>query len=158
MKLRRDRPPAVDGLAPGERVLASGTGPDGDVAATTHRLLLRDTSVAWTAVETASWDGDAQLLVVTEVPDARGRRLRHRVALEAPRRLVDVVREQVTQSVVVSRHVPVDGRRGIRVTGRRSPADEIVWTVQVDTGIDLRDPATKARVDAAVALVRNEVE
>ncbi|SEF18663.1 hypothetical protein SAMN04488561_6729 [Jiangella alba] len=158
MRLRRSAPPVVDGLEPGERVLASGSGPDGHVAATTHRLLLRDTSIPWTAVETASWDGDAELLVVTEVPDARGRRARHRVALESPRRLVDVVREQVTQSVVISRHIPVDGRRGVRVTGRRTPSDDLAWTVQVDSGIDLRDPATKSRVDAAVALVRNEVE
>ncbi|WP_157574850.1 hypothetical protein [Jiangella muralis] len=158
MRLRRSAPAVVDGLAPGERVLASGTGPDGDVAATTHRLRLRDTSVAWSAVETASWDGDAELLVVTEVPDARGRRLRHRVALESPRPLVDVVREQVTQSVVISRHIAVDGRRGVRVTGRRTPADDLVWTAALDSGIDLRDPETKARVDAAVALVRNEVE
>lgn len=158
MKLRRERPPAVDGLEAGERVLATAGGPDGDVAATTHRLLLRGTAVEWTRVETAAWDGDAELLVVTEVPDARGRRARHRVALHSPRRLVDVVREQVTQSVVISRHVAVDGRRGVRVTGRRTPADEIVWTAALDSGLDLRDPDTKARVDAAVALVRNEVE
>ncbi|TDD70068.1 hypothetical protein E1262_10910 [Jiangella aurantiaca] len=158
MRLRRQRPPAIDGLAPGERVLATADGPDGEVAATTHRLLLRGTSVEWARVETAAWDGDAELLVVTELPDGNGRRRRHRVALESPRRLVDVVREQVTQSVVISRHVAVDGRRGVRVTGRRTPSDEIVWTAAVDSGIDLRDPGTKARVDAAVALVRNEVE
>ncbi|PZF82456.1 hypothetical protein C1I92_16650 [Jiangella anatolica] len=139
-------------------MLATGDGPDGDVVATTSRLLLRGGSVAWTSVETASWDGEAEVLVVTEVPDARGRRTRHRVALSSPRRLVDVVREQVTQSVVISRHITVDGRRGVRVTGRRTPSDELAWTVQVDSGIDLADPATKARVDAAVALVRNEVE
>lgn len=158
MKLRRQRPPNIEGLEQGERVLAAASGPDGDVAATTRRLLLRDTSIEWTRVETASWDGDAELLVVTEVPDARGQRRRHRVALESPQRLVDVVREQVTQSVVISRHIAVDGRRGVRVTGRRTPADDIVWTAALDSGIDLRDPATKARVDAAVALVRNEVE
>ncbi|RIQ22519.1 hypothetical protein DY240_13755 [Jiangella rhizosphaerae] len=139
-------------------MLATAGGPDGDVVATTRRLLLRGTSVEWVRVETAAWDGDAAVLVVTEVPDSRGRRGRHRVALESPGRLVDVVREQVTQSVVISRHVAVDGRRGVRVTGRRTPADEIVWTAAVDSGLDLRDPGTKARVDAAVALVRNEVE
>jgi hypothetical protein len=158
VKLRRRGPGQIDGLEKGERVLAAAAGPDGEVVATTHRLRLRDTSVEWSRVETASWDGDAELLVVTEVPDARGHRTRHRVALESPQRLVDVVREQVTQSVVISRHIPVDGRRGVRVTGRRTAADEIVWTAALDSGIDLRDPDTKARVDAAVALVRNEVE
>lgn len=128
------------------------------MVATTHRLRLRDTAIEWSQVETASWDADAELLVITQVPDARGHRARHRVSLETPMRLLDVVREQVTQSVIISRHIPVDGRRGVRVTGRRTPADEIVWTAALDSGIDLRDPATKARVDAAVALVRNEVE
>lgn len=158
MKLRRRGPGQIDGLEKGERVLAAAAGPDGEVVATTHRLRLRDTSVEWSRVETASWDGDAELLVVTEVPDSRGHRQRHRVALESPQRLVDVVREQVTQSVVISRHILVDGRRGVRVTGRRTAADEIVWTAALDSGIDLHDPGTKARVDAAVALVRNEVE
>jgi hypothetical protein len=158
VKLRRERPVRIEGLEKGERVLAAAAGPDGEVTATTHRLLLRDTSIEWSRVETAAWDGDAELLVVTEVPDARGQRRRHRVALESPRRLVDVVREQVTQSVVISRHIAVDGRRGVRVTGRRTTAGDIVWTAALDSGIDLRDPDTKARVDAAVALVRNEVE
>ncbi|TDE11510.1 hypothetical protein [Jiangella asiatica] len=157
MRLRRRNPP-IDGMVPGERVLAAATGPDGEVVATTHRLMLRDTAIEWSRVDTASWDGEAELLALTEVPEPTGRQRRHRVALDQPGRLVDVVREQVTASVLISRHVAVNGRRGVRVTGRRTASDEIVWSAALDPGIDLDDPATRVRVDAAVALVRNEVE
>ncbi|WP_051426226.1 hypothetical protein [Jiangella gansuensis] len=157
MRLRR-RTPDIDGLVSGERVLATAGGPDGDVVATTHRLFLRDTEVEWSRVDTATWDGDAELLAVTEVPESTGRQRRHRVALRHPGRLVDVVREQVIASVLISRHLAVDGRRGVRVTGRRTPSGEIVWSAALDAGIDMNDPAIRERVDAAVALVRNEVE
>lgn len=157
MRLRR-RFPDIGGLERGERVLATASGPDGDVVATTHRLILRDTSVEWTRIDSAAWDGDDQVLALTEVPERTGRQRHHRVAVEEPGRLVDVVREQVTASVLISRHVAVDGRRGVRVTGRHTPGDEIVWSAALDSGVDLADPVTKQRVDAAVALVRNEVE
>jgi hypothetical protein len=77
--------------------------------------------------------------------------------VEDPRRLLDVVREQVTASVVLTRHVPIDGSLGVRVTGRRR-RDGIAWLVAVDDGLRLDDPAIRRLVDAAVASVRAEVE
>lgn len=159
MRLRRTRD--VEGLEPRERVLATATGPDGRVVATTYRLMLPSAAgaaVEWGKVETATWDGDERVLAVAEVAGPSGRHRRHSVVIDEPGRLVDVVREQVTASVIISRHIVVDGRRGVRVTGRRTPQDEIVWSAVLDPGVDMDDPATRERVQAAVALVRGEVE
>jgi hypothetical protein len=83
----------------------------------------------------------------------------HRLRFEQPGRLLDVIREQVTASVVISRYVPVDGERGVRVTGRRRAGQVgLRWVVAVDTGLDLADPSVRALVDTAVAGVRAEVE
>src|SRR5690349_12502243 len=105
MGFRRSR--AVDGLEQGERVLARASGPVGETVATTLRLLPAGDlarGVEWSLIEKAGWDATEDVLDVVEVPDATGRRRRHRVAIDKPGRLVDVVREQVTASVVISRH------------------------------------------------------
>lgn len=159
MGLRRSRD--SDGLERGERVLATASGPDGDTVATTFRLVPAGdlaSGVEWNMIERASWDGEESVLDVVEVPDASGRKRRRRLAISRPGRLVDVVREQVTASVVISRHITVEGRRGVWVTGRRSRHGDIAWSVVLDSGIDIADASTRARVDAAVVLVRGEVE
>jgi hypothetical protein len=97
------------------------------------------------------------VLVVAESAPLGSPRRDHRLRVEDPRRLLDVVREQVTASVVLTRHVPIDGSLGVRVTGRRR-RDGITWLVAVDEGLRLEDPAIRRLVDAAVASVRAEVE
>ncbi|PSL07005.1 hypothetical protein CLV30_102394 [Haloactinopolyspora alba] len=162
MRLRRNRD--VEGLRPGERLLAKAESTDGgDVVATSRGLRLPggpegSEEVEWSSIESASWDGDDNRLDVREVPDAAGGRRRHRVALQEPGPLVDIVREQVTASVLISRHVPVTGGRGVRVTGRRTADDKIVWSAQLDAGVDVNDPDVREQVEAAVSQVRNEVE
>jgi hypothetical protein len=159
------RPRGISGLDPGEKVLAATTGPGGDIVATTHRLLLPgppetepETGVAWSQIDTATWDGDDRVLMVSEIPDETGDQRRHRVVVDEPDPLVDVVRERVTASVVISRRIPIKGHRGVRVTGRRTARDELMWSVLLDPGVNIDDPDTRNRVNDAVALVRSEVE
>lgn len=147
----------VDGLERGERVVARGSGPAGRVVATNRRLLLPDVAVTWERVERASWDGDEETLYVTEIlPNGRSRP--HRVAITDPGRLVDVVREMVTASVVIIRRVAIDGEKGVRITGRRQPGGDLTWMAAIDAGLDLEEPVIKEKIDAAVAGVRAEVE
>lgn len=159
-----DVPYAALDLEQGERVLASGRAASGEpVVATDRRLFLPEAGgfrpIAWDGVENASWSTEEQALFVTETAVAGGRPRRHRIGLEGGGRLLDVIREQVTASVVISRYVPVDAERGIRVTGRRRPAgDGLHWVVTPDAGVDVTDPQVRSRVDAAVAAVRSEVE
>jgi hypothetical protein len=150
-------------LESGERLLAVAEGPETVVAATSRRLVVSGgPSWPWHAIERASWDGDAETLTV--FPTAAGRGpggrspSRHVVVLTAPGRLVDVVREQVNASLVIDRHVAVDGRRGVRVTGRRTGNGDLAWHARLDAGLRADDPELKRRIDDAVASVRHEVE
>ncbi|AYY14023.1 hypothetical protein EF847_16250 [Actinobacteria bacterium YIM 96077] len=144
-------------LEPGERVLARASGPDGEVSATNRRLIWPDGSIHWYEIERASWDGDAAHLLVTPVATSEHAGP-YRLVLNEPTRLVDVVREQVTASVVITRHVPLSGEHGVQVTGRRRADGSLVWNAVVDAALDLDDPQLRTRLDAAITTVRSEIE
>lgn len=164
---RRDSegvPRAALDLERGERVLASGRTVSGDPVVATERRLFLPTpdglrSISWDGVDRARWNAEEEALVVIETAAGSGRPRTHRVSLERNVRLLDVIREQVTASVVLSRHVPVDARRGVRVTARRRPGgDGLRWVVAADAGLDIDHPEVRARIEAAVDAVRAEVE
>lgn len=145
--------------------MASAPTPAGELVATNHRLLIPDTdgtrAIGWENIERATWNDETEQLVVVETAPMGDRPRRHRLQVSEPTRarVLDVLREQVNASVVVSRHVPIVGAKGIRVNGRRRPATgELTWVVAVDAGVDLDDPAVRTRVDAAIAQVRAEFE
>jgi hypothetical protein len=158
MALGFRRSAAVRDLQPGERVLAAAETATGDVIATTRRLILPGRELGWEQIHSAAWDPAAALLEVVEVAARSGSGSRHRVPIDAPGTLVDVVREQVTASVVIDRHVAIEGRRGVRVTARRAGDGDIRWTAALDPGISHDDPSMRPLIDEAVARIRSEVE
>ncbi len=83
----------------------------------------------------------------------------HRLALAEPDKLLSLVRERVTASIVVQRHVPVRGQQGVRVLGRRAPGGEgaIGWFVEYDDGLDPADPDVATVVDEALDSARGDV-
>lgn len=147
----------MDSLEEGERVLVTAESPDGGVTATDRRLIWPTGSINWYEVEKATWNGDAETLDVVPVAASEHRQT-YRLPITKPGRLVDVVREQVVGSVVISRYVPLDGRRGVRVSGRRKADGSLVWQAVVDAGLDPDDPQLRPHLDAAVRTVRREVE
>jgi hypothetical protein len=160
---RRPAVPAGLTLGPGERLLARAESEAGPLAATTRHLVLPADggfhAIGWEKVERATWSRDDDQLVVVETAPLGAEPRRHRVGLGEATRFLDVVREQVQASVVISRHVPITDERGVRVSGRRRPGRRaLAWVVAVDAGIDLDDPTVRAKVDQAVAQVRAEVE
>ena len=54
---------------------------------------------------------------------------------------------------MLQRHVPLDGRRGVRVIARRAPAGDRPsrWVYEYDAGIDPDDPAVAAAAEAPCA-------
>jgi hypothetical protein len=163
VSLRRRRPPIA--VAAGERVLADAVAEGAHLAGTRdafYALAAGDAAplrVAWEAVQAADWDADATTLTVTEVGTWGEPRPRHVYVVREPGRLLELVRERVTASVVLQRHVPIAGRRGVRVVGRRAPggAGPVEWLYEFDQGIDPADPTVLAAAREALAAAQAEV-
>ncbi len=153
--------PRVSSLARGERLLAWATTPDGaTVGGSRDALHLPDqVRLPWEEIATAEWDTDESELHVVEVGSYGEVRGEHRLALVDADRLLTLVRERVTASMVVQRHVTVRGRLGVRILGRRAPSGRgpISWFVEYDAGLDPDDVAVSAVVDDALALARGDV-
>lgn len=157
---RRPRPAS---LVPGERLLAWAETTSGAlVGGTRDALHLPDREPArlpWEEIATADWDADEREFHVIEVGTFGELQPEHRLALEDPDRLLALVRERVTASIVVQRHVPVRDRLGVRVIGRRAPGGQgaTAWFVDYDDGLDPADPEVATLVDDALAAARGDV-
>jgi len=115
--------------------------------------------IAWEAVEHADWDRDTEQLEVVELAEFGERKPTHRAALQSPERLLQLIRERITASVVVSRFVPVQGKLGITVVARRRPHsdDPLAWSVVVDRRLDETSPPVVAAAELGLAEARAEV-
>lgn len=157
----RDAPPPAElTVEPGEKVLAWCRTTDGSViAGSRDALYLPDGRLPWEQVEAADWDRDTSVLRVAEVGSWGEQRPEHTFTLDDPRRLLQLVRERVTASVVYQRHVPITGRRGLRVIARRAPSgrEPLRWVYEYDETIDPDDPAVREVAGRALAAARDEV-
>lgn len=115
--------------------------------------------IPWAKVDRADWNDTSQQLRVVELapfgqvmPLTVGR-------LRGADRLLQLVRERVTASVVVARTVPVRGQLGVRVVARRDPDRDspLAWSAVLDRGLDPADPTVVAAAEAALAEVRGDV-
>ncbi|MFD0774140.1 hypothetical protein ACFQZ2_09410 [Streptomonospora algeriensis] len=142
-------------LQRGERVLAvSGGGADALVG-TDRALHLPDGhAVPWEHIDRARWTEEG--LTFTE--EGHGRR---EFRIEDPGRLAEVVYERVTATIVVSRHVPLEGgedAEGFRLVARRAPGgSEVSWQVHVDEGVDPQDPRVAAQAGPELAALREQM-
>ena len=150
-------------LGPGERPLA--------YAKTRHGLWWIGTLAAlflprggswvrlpWEAIEHAEWHQESRTLLVTETADFGERQQQHRADFDDASRLLQLIRERVTASVLLTRFVPVEGRVGMTLVGRRAPSSEgkIEWSFVLGEGLDPNDP--RMREIAQRALVETERE
>jgi len=152
-------------VAAGEKVLAAATAADGTVLAGTRDAFYvgaddgKPRRVPWEQVEAADWDRDAETFRLSEVGTWGEQRPVHSVTLAEPGRLLELVRERVTASVVIQRHVVVAGRLGLRVIARRAPGGDspIEWVYEYDEGVDPADPRVVAAAGEALRLARRDV-
>lgn len=158
----RGRPrPAT--LVRGERLLAWAGTEDGDVVGGSRDALHLPgpdpERLPWEQVAAAEWDTDDRVLRVVEVGTFGEVPPQRVLALVDAERLVTLVRERVTASIVVRREADVRDRRSVRVLGRRAPSGSgpIAWFVEYDAGLDPEDPAVASVVDAALAQARGDV-
>lgn len=151
-------------LEPGERVLAAAADDLGSWVVGTDRALHVPAPdgwrvLAWQRVDRAGWDRETERLEVVEVADFGAPQPRHELALSDPSRLLDLVRDRVTASVLLTRHVPVAGSRGLKVVARRSPTGrgEVDWSCWLDDGLDPDDPEVRRAVQEGLAAGRSEL-
>ncbi|MCW2737340.1 hypothetical protein [Nocardioides sp.] len=151
-------------VAPGEKVLATATATDGTVLAGTRDAFYvvadgATSRVPWEQVEAAGWDRDTDVFRLSEVGSWGEQRPVHTATIAEPGRLLELVRERVTASVVLQRHVPVSGRRGVRVIARRAPsgAGGIQWVYEYDEGVDPDDAAVRDVAREALEVMRRDV-
>ena len=159
MRLRRSTRPPLE-VAPGERLLAWAQASDGAaVGGTRDALYLAGSRIPWEQVQAADWDSEAGVLRVSEVGSWGEHRPEHELGIEEPGRLLELVRERVTASVVLQRHVPLAGRRGVRVIARRAPAGgrPLPWVFEYDEGEDASDPVVQRAAAEALEAARLEV-
>jgi len=146
-------------------VLATATATDGTVlAGTRDAFYLVDGSgeshrVPWEQVEAAGWDRDTATFRLSEVGSWGEERPVHTAVLDEPGRLLELVHERVTASVVLQRHVALGGRRSLRVIARRAPsgAGGVQWVYEYDEGVDPDDPLVRIAARDALELARRDV-
>ena len=155
--------PAI-AVGPREKVLASAAAGDGSVLAGTRDAfyVARDGEtrrVPWEQVEAADWDRDTDTFRLSEVGTWGEQRPVHTAVLADPGRLLELVRERVTASVVLQRHVAVSGRRGLRVIARRAPSGtgRVEWVYEYDEGVDPDDPNVRTLARETLEAMRHEV-
>ena len=164
----RQQPPAdvvasLD-LAPGERVLAGAVDATGGWQVGTDRALHLSVDgdrvrLPWHRVDSARWDRDGERLVVVGVADFGHPQPTYHLEPGDARDLLQLVRERVTASVLMTRRVPVAGRRGLTVVARRLPGsdDPPEWSVRLDDGLDPTDPAVRAAAQRGLDEARAEL-
>jgi hypothetical protein len=146
-------------------VLAQAEARDGTwVLGTRRRLVLVPPgetdvrAIPWEEVEDAAWDTEASRLRLSEVGEFGQVRPAYSFEMEEPARLLQLVRERVTASILLQRRVRVRDRRAITVIGRRSPeGGEVRWMHAYDPGLDPDDPEVRSAADAALAAAMAEV-
>ncbi|MFW6775444.1 hypothetical protein ACOACO_14260 [Nocardioides sp. CPCC 205120] len=170
---RRGARPALPATAlGGERVLAAVEVDGGAVVGTQRALHVphgpgdEPVRVPWERVDAADWDADEGVLTVREIGPEPDTAPRHRVRLTAPGepaapardRLLQLVRERITATVVLQRHVRLVGAAGVHVLARRAPGgDDIAWGLRFDAGVDPDDREVRRAAAAALAAARSDL-
>ena len=155
-------------LPRGEKVLAHTVANDGTwLLGTRLRLVVVEdpgsdsahavTQIPWETVEDVAWEQEESRLRVTETGQYGEPRPIHSFAVHDPA-LLQLIRERVTASIVLQRWVPVRGKQGLTVIGRRSPVGgPVAWMHAYDEGLDPTDPEVVAVADRALAQAQVEV-
>ncbi len=134
--------------------LASAQTKDGKLLVGRRDLLATpEREIRWEEILTAEWDSEADTLTIVLVePEVLT------FELADPALLLQLVRERVTASVVLTKRVLVQGQLGFTLMARRPPdGGEISFTVEYDRGLDPDSVATKEAARTALRGVRDEV-
>ncbi|MET3963366.1 hypothetical protein ABIE44_003300 [Marmoricola sp. OAE513] len=114
--------------------------------------------IGWESVQAADWSQDEETLTLSEVGEFGSPRAAYVFGLDDPVLLLQLIRERVTASVVLQRGYLIEGKRGFKVIGRRSPAGgEIAWMHEYDAGIDPERADVQKAAQEALVRARADV-
>jgi hypothetical protein len=134
--------------------LASARTKDGsEIVGKRDVLSVPGREIRWEEILNAEWDSETDTLVVMLVePEVLS------FELDEPALLLQLVRERVTASVVLTRRFLVEGKLGFTVMARRPPSGgEITLTYEYDRGLDPDAPAVREAAQSALRDVRDEL-
>jgi hypothetical protein len=114
----------------------------------------------WEEIERADWQHEVDRLAIVEVADFGLPERRTVLHLVEPGRLLELLRERVTKSVVYTRFTPVRRARGLSVVGRRSPSGRgpVTWSLVLSAGLDPSDPDVERAANETLEIARRELE
>lgn len=145
-----------------ERVLTTAHDLAGSlVVATSAAVYFQDRSgpgrtwsrLGWEDVDVVRWHDRHQVLAFTGVNP--GGMWRKELVLASRSPLVDVARERVASTLLASTAVRLGDQPCARVTARRQPGSgKVMWIVVLNEAAGVSDPATRARVEAAIAALQ----
>ena len=149
----------------GDKVLAAAEVQGGEAwLVGTRRHLSRVAASAesqtwpWDDIHHFDWDADEHTLRISLIGEFGQQREQPRFRVEEAALLLQLIRERITASVVYQRHIPVHGKTGFRVIGRRNPdGGEITWMFDLDRGLNADDPALEEVTAGALARARDEI-
>lgn len=151
-------------LESGERPLAWASGRGGQWYVGTDlalHLVGKDGSrrLRWENIERGEWHGDEAVLEVVELADWGQPERVIRVEMSEAGLLLQLFRERVTKSVVVTAYAAVRGRRGLTVVGRRSPVGDgpVTWSCVLAEGLDPDDELVREVVDRTLRQAQAEL-
>jgi hypothetical protein len=154
---RRERPPVIKGLEPGERILAWADTADGEVVVATQLGLWwpGPRRIPWQHVDKAIWREGTLTVIEADVVDDLLLVDRAPVSaqLTTPRDLPPTVRKRVEGNIVRTELVSVPGG-AVRFVARRQPGrDGVNWWAHLE-GETRDSEIVRASIAARLAILR----
>ncbi|MCO5323674.1 MAG: hypothetical protein M9946_03675 [Nocardioidaceae bacterium] len=146
----------------GDQALAAAQARDGRwLIGTRGRLFVVATSVrdlGWDQIEDASWNGESGVLSIRLLAPYGEPTETISFELDDSARLLQLIRERITASIIVQRRGEVSPGSGFRVLARRNPVSgPLVWMTVFDEGLDPESPQVKAAVEEALQVAQHEL-
>ncbi|NEE02612.1 hypothetical protein [Phytoactinopolyspora halotolerans] len=141
-------------LAQGEHVLSILCDVAGNWLVPTERSLYQHadhswTRIGWEQVTRVHWDESRNVLELAVLTPQRPRPIALQLTESSP--LVELARERVASTILLTTHVSLGDRGGARVRARRAPGSEqTVWQVTLDRHVDPSDSAIVAEIETAL--------
>lgn len=138
----------------GSRTLVEVTTSSGaTVSATREYLSVSEPPVTlpWYSVVSATWEAPVLKVLATH----EGKPLKLDLEIPNPKRLPEVVRERVTDSVIITERRTLPAEVGATFVARRHPNDEVAWSIVFDSGVDSTDPVLQEQASELLSELRS---